>query len=244
MFNVLKIDRLTVTLRRKYSNTLTKKIKKININRFSTKVAVVDENVDKELTRTIEQITDIRTKEYKKKPQKPPFAKNLFLGVFDKDILAYPEVLDKNQVDNLEKDLIPIKDFFENIDDEHRKYITKEYLSNLSKLKLIGLQIPTFEGGRQLLLTEACRFLEEMSRNSSCIGVIDSEQLGIQILAKYGSEKHKKYLSQLMNGEALISFCASEVNTSGGSELFATKAVLSADGTTWVCLFIFLVLLI
>jgi hypothetical protein len=48
----------------------------------------------------------------KKKQQKFPFAKNLFLGKFDHDILTYPEVLDKERLQTLNEMVAPIERFF------------------------------------------------------------------------------------------------------------------------------------
>lgn len=234
MFTLSKLPKRNILSNTNYSQILTERIKAITAKNYSTEVAVKDDAASKELARTIEWISSIRPKHYKKRPQKPPFAKNLFLGVFDTDILAYPEALDKKMVELLEKDIPPIKDFFENVDDKRQKHITKNYLENLSKLKLIGLQASIFNGGRQLTLTETCRYLEEMSENSSRIGVVDSEMLGIQILTKYGTaEQQRKYLYRIMNGEVMVSFCAAEINTNN-AELFQTKAVFSSDKNAWV----------
>lgn len=234
MFALSKLPKRNILPNANYSQMLTEKLKSIAAKNYSTKVAVRDDVADKELARTIEKISSIKPKHYKKKPQKPPFAKNLFLGVFDTDILAYPETLDKKMVELLEKDIVPIKDFFENVDDKRQKHITKNYLANLSKLKLIGLQASIFSGGRQLTLTETCRYLEEMAENSSRIGVVDSEMLGIQMLIKYGiAEQHKKYLDRIMTGEVMVSFCAAEINTNN-SQLFQTKAVFSSEKNAWV----------
>lgn len=48
----------------------------------------------------------------KKKQQKFPFAKNLFVGKFDCDVLTYPEVLDKERLQTLNEMVAPIERFF------------------------------------------------------------------------------------------------------------------------------------
>lgn len=48
----------------------------------------------------------------KKKQQKSPFVKNLFLGEFDHDVLTYPEVLDKERLQTLSELVAPIERFF------------------------------------------------------------------------------------------------------------------------------------
>lgn len=47
-----------------------------------------------------------------KKKQKSPFAKDLFLGKFDHDVLTYPEVLDKERLQTLNELVAPIERFF------------------------------------------------------------------------------------------------------------------------------------
>lgn len=54
-----------------------------------------------------------------KKKQKFPFAKNLFLGQFDHDVLTYPEVLDKERLQTLNELLAPIERFFSDGDFFH-----------------------------------------------------------------------------------------------------------------------------
>jgi hypothetical protein len=51
-----------------------------------------------------------------KKKQKFPFAKNLFLGKFDHDVLTYPEILDKERLQTLNELVAPIEKFFCNGD--------------------------------------------------------------------------------------------------------------------------------
>ncbi|MCL4132647.1 UNVERIFIED_CONTAM: hypothetical protein GTU68_037315, partial [Idotea baltica] len=78
----------------------------------------------------------------KKKPQKPPFAKNLFLGKFDRDILTYPEVLNRDRHEMLHEMIDPIEKFFreevdsKRIDAEAR--IPPETLQGLKDLGLYG----------------------------------------------------------------------------------------------------------
>jgi hypothetical protein len=47
-----------------------------------------------------------------KKKQKFPFAKNLFLGKFDHDVLTYPEVLEKERLQTLNELVAPVERFF------------------------------------------------------------------------------------------------------------------------------------
>ena len=46
--------------------------------------------------------------------KKPSFAKRLFVGEFDTDLMTYPEVLDKEQHETLHEMLPAIENFFDN----------------------------------------------------------------------------------------------------------------------------------
>jgi acyl-CoA dehydrogenase family protein 9 len=59
----------------------------------------------------------------KKKQQKFPFAKNLFLGKFDHDVLTYPEVLDKDRLQVLNEMVARIERFFSEGDSFHTVFV-------------------------------------------------------------------------------------------------------------------------
>ena len=195
---------------------------------------VVKEDPSDELLRTIEQIQSVKTKEITKKPQRPPFAKNLFLSKFDTEILTYPEVLSSKHVSELENDIKPVEEFLKVSKYDGQRKISAFYLNNLKKLKLLGLRAPYTDGGRQLSVTESCRLSEIISENTGRIGITHNENLGIQTILKFGTEaQKKKYLSKLIDGKTVSAFGLWE--NYRGPRLFNTTAKLSEDKKTWVC---------
>lgn len=109
-----------------------------------------------------------------KKLNRPAFGKSLFLGQFDKEVLTFPEVLDKERLQLLEEMLAPVEKFFDEsvdskkIDTEAK--IPKETLDGLKQLGLFGQQIPTEYGGLGLNATEFARLAEIVAVDGS-IGV-------------------------------------------------------------------------
>lgn len=219
-------------------NLRQKKYFNRNIIRYkylSTQIAQKQETSDVEKIKEYEDISKITRRNKNKKPQKPPFVKNLFLGVFDNDVLTFPQLSSKEEVQNLEKQVDKIKELFTQpeLNDRSTK-ILKTQRNQFSKNKLFGLQASQLIGGRDFTLTESFRMFEEISKNSSQIGYICNEQLGIQCLLKNGNNQQKnKYLEKLLSGEILSSFCLRE-NAAMTSNQLQTSAVLSNDKKTWV----------
>ncbi len=114
-----------------------------------------------------------------KKLQRPPFGKNLFLGKFDKEVLAFPEVLDKERLQMLDEMVSPVEKFFEAIDSKKidaEGKIPKETLDGLKALGLFGQQIPTEYGGLGFNATEFARIAEITAIDSSIAVTLAAHQ--------------------------------------------------------------------
>lgn len=201
---------------------------------YSTKPAVKrddGEELREKIVQT-ERVSQLFRKPRVKKPQKPPFAKNLFIGKFDTDILTYPQ-LEKDELETLEGNLKPIGEFLKG---KRNERFTKDLAKNLSDLCLLGLRVPVSSGGRELTLTETCKFNEIIAGCDFGRVLMCNEQFGVQALLKNGSEMLKaKYLPRLLSGELLSALCINEEG-SVDPKFINTKAVRNPDGT-WVCIF-------
>ncbi|KZS09093.1 Acyl-CoA dehydrogenase family member 9, mitochondrial [Daphnia magna] len=162
-----------------------------------------------------------------KKLQRPPFGKNLFLGKFDTDILAFPEVLDKERLQTLEELVAPVEKFFESIDSKKidaEGKIPKETYDGLKALGLFGQQIPTEYGGLGFNATEFARLAE--------ITALDASVAGLLIA---GNEEQKaKYLPRLATGEWTAAFCLTEPSSGSDAASVQTRATLSDNGDYWI----------
>ncbi len=102
------------------------------------------------------------------------------MGEFDTQVLAYPEVLDKERLQMLEEMVTPVEKFFEEsvnskkIDAEGK--IPKETLDGLKALGLFGQQIPTEYGGLGLNATEFARLAEFTAVDSSVAVTLAAHQ--------------------------------------------------------------------
>ncbi|KAK4882088.1 hypothetical protein RN001_005407 [Aquatica leii] len=205
---------------------------------YSTKTAieVVEEDASKEITKQYERLSKITIKTRKKSPQKPPFAKNLFLGVFDTDVLAYPQ-LEKEELQDLEKAIEPVSNYFNSISSSFLKqpFVPIDFMNNLKQLELFGLRSSQLLNGRELDVIGNCKFNEVIANATSATpSLLHNEHLGIQILLNNGNEdQQKKYLPQLINGSVLSAFCVAE-NDAKDLSLLNTTAKYSQEHNAWI----------
>ncbi|KAJ3665428.1 hypothetical protein Zmor_000924 [Zophobas morio] len=183
--------------------------------------------------REFERISNIQQKVKTKKPQKPPFVKNLFLGIFDTDLLTYPE-LTNEQLNNLNSKIKQAEMIVQQNEVKECDRISKDFLKRLATGRLLGLQGSQLMGGRELSVTEMCRFTEVISDINLKNSVINNEYLGVQTLVKCGSDNLKrKYLQKIIDGDSLSAFCTVEPLPSK-IDVFGVTALRSADGKTWL----------
>ncbi|XP_018579425.1 acyl-CoA dehydrogenase family member 9, mitochondrial [Anoplophora glabripennis] len=202
---------------------------------LSTQPAIqsTHEKYEKQL-KDFETLTTVIKKKRQKKPQRPPFAKNLFLGVFDTDVLSYPE-LEKEDIDCIEPAAAAVEKLMKQ---EHmvncNTLSDKNFRQNLSDYKTIGLQAPQLMDGRECSVTESNKFLEVLSCHNLRDNIIFNEQLGVQILVKFANDQlKKKYLHGIMKGDSISCFCMSEADLPEITSM-RTKAVISDDKKTWI----------
>lgn len=169
-----------------------------------------------------------------KKPCKPPFMKNVFLGVFDREMLVYPE-LEKEKLGDLKKRLEPIQSYFKNNVDSKSialsKMIPNEVLQSLKDLGLFGQMIPLEFGGGDQTATETAFISEVLAKDLNVAVMVYSHNfLGAQSLLMYGTNEQKeKYLPGLASGETVSSFCMSE-DCSGSDLLVHKTKIVPSDG--------------
>ncbi|KAK3858082.1 hypothetical protein Pcinc_035704 [Petrolisthes cinctipes] len=173
------------------------------------------------------------------KPKREPFVKNLFLGKFDKNVLAYPEVLDQERHELLHEMVVPIERFIdEQVDGakiDHEAKIPEETLEGLKSLGLYGQQIPEEYGGLGLGATEYARIAEITSLDGSIAVTLAAHQaIGLKGIIIAGTEAQKaKYLPRLATGEWTAAFCLTEPSSGSDAASIQTRATLSEDGKTW-----------
>nr|CAD7401093.1 unnamed protein product [Timema poppensis] len=174
------------------------------------------------------------------KIKKPPFAKSLFAGEIDPDVMTYPEVLDEDTLKALNERLLTLEDFFaKQVDSaaiDSAGCIPPDILEGLKQLDLFGQQIPVEYGGLGLTVTEFARLSEVLASDPSIFLLLAAHQLlGLQGLLIAGTEEQKyRYLPRLANGDWVAALCLSESESGSDLTSIKTQATLSEDGDTWV----------
>lgn len=174
-----------------------------------------------------------------KKPKRPPFIKNLFLGRFDTEMLVFPEVLDRDGHELLHEMIVPIERFFnEQVDGtkiDREAKIPPETLQGLKDLGLYGQQIPEEYGGLGLGATEYARIAEITALDGSIAVTLAAHQaIGLKGILIAGTDEQKeKYLPQLACGDWTAAFCLTEPGSGSDAASIQTRATLSEDGKTW-----------
>lgn len=202
---------------------------------YSIKPAIKQDSRDKiqQIIEDTERIAHIPQKKKPKKPEREPFVKNLFIGKFDEEFLTYPQ-LEKEELETLNTNLKPVEDYFSQTDVIQTTTITDDFKQSLNNLSLFGLRTSYVYGGRDLSITESCRFNEVISQHKLKRVLTYNEQFCIQCIQKLGSDKLKnKYLPKLAAGNIFSAFCVAEPDAVDIHDLQA-KAVPSHDGS-WVC---------
>ncbi|XP_076257521.1 acyl-CoA dehydrogenase family member enigma [Rhynchophorus ferrugineus] len=181
-----------------------------------------------------ERLTNLTKRTRQKKPQRPPFVKNLLLGKFDTEILVFPQ-LENEECDYLTRDTGNLKTLLKQ---KHMVNVNsmgdKNFRQSLSDIQSIGLQASQFLDGRESTPMEVMKFLETYADHDLGNNLIYNEQLSVQTLVKYASEAlQKKYLFPVIKGEKLLAFCLNDKEFSTLSSM-KTKAELTEDGKYWI----------
>lgn len=171
--------------------------------------AAKDEQLPKESEGTASSLAT------KTKKSRRPFVKDIFAGVFDQEMLLYPELPNERLFD-LNNRVTKIEEFLkENVDSksiDENKTIPEDILEKMKEFQLFGQLVPAEYGGSGLGATEYARISEVEALDSSLLLTLDSHNsLGVQGLLLYGTEEQKqKYLPLLSSGEWVAAFCLSE----------------------------------
>lgn len=173
---------------------------------------------------------NIITRLKKKLPERPPLVKNFFVSIVDRNLLAFPEVLEKEDLNKLTLSLRPVADFFANKNKEN-PVLPVEDLKNMGSLS--GSVSEAF-GGRSHVSTETCLTGEAEGVAPSNALLINAHRLVIDAINEHGSvEQQEKYLPQLASGELMGTVCIFEANTNPEATT-NTTAVLSGNETEWI----------
>lgn len=170
-----------------------------NCDSASSQPQVQEEKFDFEDLKVLERIE-------RRKSKIPPFMKDIFVSEFNRELLAYPEILNKEESTALENRIAALQNVFFDKDK------TKEDKRNmLIKTGMYSAPLNLTNGGLAMNYTESLRYLDVISSDPTLGQEISDHWVGLNVL-KGGlhEDMYQNLLSDLASGEKTISMCIQE----------------------------------
>uniref|UniRef100_A0A1I8PMF5 Acyl-CoA dehydrogenase family member 9, mitochondrial n=1 Tax=Stomoxys calcitrans TaxID=35570 RepID=A0A1I8PMF5_STOCA len=197
----------------------TKTLQRLAISRLSSSSSVTD---------APEQEEQVAGQASTKLPPRLPLAKNFFVGLVDNELLAYPEVINRDDMARLNNELLPLKNFFsEDFDYQAagKTYtLPKDLPENLKALGVYGLNVSTDYDGKGWGYSASLMASEPESEATDVALSLLGHRAIVDVIQELGTDEQKsRYLTKLVNGslvasEAIFEFEGSE------EDYFNTKA--------------------
>lgn len=172
----------------------------------------------------------------KKLPQRKPFAKNLFLGVFDHELMYYPEPQTKARNQEFVEWLKPIENYMLESQKDPHNVKKDDLLSNLKDMGVFRAHVNEQYLGLDMGQTELAKLVETLG----CFPWLSSYLVKnyiqpIHIITKLASDVQKaKYLPKIISGEIRPTICFTESKDGAQSNYTTTEALLSDCHTHWI----------
>lgn len=140
-----------------------------------------------------------------KKPMRPPLVKNFFSGKVDTDLLTYPEVIPRDDMITLYKNVDDTVQYFRNnINSKEildRQHISGTIIGDMSELEMFGVDISHEYGGRSYGYTEMSLTSEAECKDINVATTLNAHRQAARIISTFGTEVQKsKYLPRLAKG--------------------------------------------
>ncbi|XP_055844455.1 complex I assembly factor ACAD9, mitochondrial [Episyrphus balteatus] len=173
-----------------------------------------------------------------KLPPRNPLAKEFFLGKVEKDLLAYPEVISREEMAILHSETAKFQSFFDSINEteiDSAKSISKDILDNLKELRLYGINAPDdYSGGRGWQYSQSLIASEAESSVTDVASGLLSHRVVIDTLNEIGTEEQKQlYLPKLANGSLIATEAIFEYNEAEDGFFNTTANHDSVEGV-WI----------
>lgn len=165
--------------------------------------------------------------------EREPVALRLFMNEVDEEMLAFPEVVDKPDLDKIveaNKAKISFYQGQQSIVDKNAPII-----SELKKLDAFRFNVQKEYGGLGYSATELALASEPEGHNVSVALALSAHREVCSVIAEFGSNRQKeKYLPLLASGELIGTTCIFETEKDLDNIGLATKAELDGDTNDYV----------
>jgi len=169
------------------------------------------------------------------------FAKGLFHGQFAANlILPYPTLSNREQPDvaHARQQLAEFCDaHLDAAAIDRQADIPRDVIEGLARLGILGMTAPVEMGGRGYSQLAYCQILEELGGRCSATSIFVNahHSIGMRALLLFGTaEQRQRWLPDLIHGRKLAAFALTEPQAGSDAANVQTRAVPSADGSTYV----------
>jgi hypothetical protein len=163
----------------------------------------------------------------RRKPKIQPFMKDVFVSVFNRELLAYPEIINKEESADLERRVDALKTVFQG--EKKTKEMRK---MALKKTGMYGAPASLTTGGLAMNCTESLKYLEVISNDVKLGQEISDHWVGLETVRRgLEVELYQQIVDDLISGENTIKMCVKErVAERIGQADFRTNAELDSQG--------------
>lgn len=142
----------------------------------------------------------------RRKAKIEPFMKDVFTSIFNKELLAYPEILNKEESESLDRRIEAIQNVF--IDPKKTAEDRENILKNT---KMYGAPISLTRNGLAANITETLRYLEAIASDFQLGQEISDHWVALQaIQLGLTQEQISMIIDDLISGERTISLAIKE----------------------------------
>ncbi|KAF9797943.1 hypothetical protein SFRURICE_019286 [Spodoptera frugiperda] len=167
----------------------------------------------------------------RRKAQIQPFMKDIFTSVFNKELLAYPEILNKEETESLDKRIDIISNVFQN-----PQKTAQDRKNVLKNAKIYAAPISLTKNGLAANITESLRYLEVIAGDFQLGQEISDHWVALRALQEgLSQEQLSMILDDLASGDKPVSLAIKERVAERISQAdFRTSAEMDSQGVWYI----------
>lgn len=150
---------------------------------------------------------NIVTKFQKKLPQRPPLVTNFFIGKVDNELLAYPQVIELKDFNEMREKLQPISDYF--IDNAKQPIdlrfqdLSNQMVADFQRMKLFGSSVHQRFAGSGYFKSEMHFASESEANDIKSFLILAGHRLAVEAISDHGDiSQQSEYLMAMAKGQS------------------------------------------